>query len=177
MSSNEKKAALKQLNYMEENAHLALDFTTMGTAYNVHHKDKYDNNAKVIDEVMGRIEYAMKEFNKMAPHIGGTQVPPPERHVMMEANVMYDGVYAGPTDQSSSANKASTEVDKLIKMSHQDSDKFLKTMMDMDPERRLQVTNLMNQKLQDTNQMFSMMSNLSKSQHDTVKAMINNMRV
>src|SRR5690554_2199805 len=105
MSSNEKKAALKQLNYMEENAHLALDFTTMGTAYNVHHKDKYDNNAKVIDEVMGRIEYAMKEFNKMAPHIGGTQVPPPERHVMMEANVMYDGVYAGPTDQSSSANK------------------------------------------------------------------------
>lgn len=183
MSSAEKKAALKQLDYMEKNALSALDFTTTGSAYNVNAKDKYDNNNAVIDECFDRLEYAMKEFNKMAPHIGATAVSPPEKKELVPfiQTATIDVQYGGSSVQNNSVADAGSskgsQRDKLMDLMRTDPDKFMAEMEKLGPEKSGSMMMLINQKLQESNQMFSMMSNMSKAEHDTAKAIISNMRV
>lgn len=68
-------------------------------------------------------------------------------------------------------------VDELNAMMQNDPQGLMDHLGTLSPEDKQMAMQMMSQSLQEMNQMFSMMSNIAKSHHDTAKAAINNMRV
>lgn len=68
-------------------------------------------------------------------------------------------------------------VDEMTAMMDSDPNALMAHLDTLGAEDRQMAMQMMMKSLQDMNQMFSMMSNMMKSQHDTAKAAINNMRV
>lgn len=90
---------------------------------------------------------------------------------------------AGSTDKADGAEKE-YKFDKTMldpaamdRLRRTDPEAYMEKLDAMDPKDRGMVMQNMQQHLQEINQMFSMMSNFAKSEHDTMKAIIGNMRV
>lgn len=92
-------------------------------------------------------------------------------------NNQSDDAKAAAQEAAYQANFAGKQPEELADMASKDPKQFYENLRGLSPEDRQSTMMMMNQYLQDMNQMFSMMSNLSKAQHDTAKALIGNMRV
>lgn len=68
-------------------------------------------------------------------------------------------------------------VGQMTAMMDRDPNALMDHLNSLESEDRQSAMQMIMKSLQDMNQMFSMMSNMMKSQHDTAKAAINNMRV
>lgn len=69
------------------------------------------------------------------------------------------------------------DIDDMVNKMSTDPQAVMEELKSLPREDRGMVMQMINQQLQELNQMFSMMSNIQKSMHDTSKAIINNMRV
>lgn len=68
-------------------------------------------------------------------------------------------------------------IDRMVELASTNPQALMDELKGMKLEDRTMIMNMVQQQLQEINQMFSMMSNMQKSIHDTQKAMINNFRV
>jgi hypothetical protein len=69
------------------------------------------------------------------------------------------------------------DVEGMVNLMSTDPQAAMAELKNLNPEDRGIALQMINTRLQQMNQMFSMMSNIMKSLHDTAKAAINNMRV
>ncbi len=81
--------------------------------------------------------------------------------------------------KKSDGKKSMTDVNvtDLMNLMSTDPQAAMEELKSVKPEERAALLQEANTQLQQTNELFSMMSNMMKSQHDTLKAVINNMRV
>ncbi len=88
----------------------------------------------------------------------------------------------GEAREAEGAAQASGEVDledpaQMLELFQNDPEAFYEALKDLPAEDRMMMMNLVQTQMQQINQMFSMMSQLSQAVHDTHKAIINNLRV
>jgi len=107
-------------------------------------------------------------------------------HVSKDANVHIDKLASGGKAEGAAAveNSADSEdagadfdIEKLVDLASSDPEAFMAEMKGLSKDERMFAMQAMNLYIQEINQMNSMMSNIAKTQHDTSKAIINNMRV
>lgn len=79
--------------------------------------------------------------------------------------------------ESGEAEKSDFNASEMLELFNDDPMAFYDQLGSMSPEDRNTAMMMIQNEMQQINQMFSMVSNLAKSMHDTSKAMINNMRV
>lgn len=68
-------------------------------------------------------------------------------------------------------------VDQMLNGLNDDPQEVMNHIQGLDVEDKQMAMQMLQQRLQQINQMFSMLTNLAKTRHDTAKAAINNMRV
>lgn len=88
-----------------------------------------------------------------------------------------EGMGAESGDSDSSMDLTDIDVDNMVNLMTTDPQAAMAELKKLPAEDRSIAMQMITQNLQNMNQMFSMMSNVTKTLHDTSKAIINNMRV
>ncbi|QDG54279.1 hypothetical protein FIV42_27100 [Persicimonas caeni] len=192
LSDSEKNSLLADLDRAEAAIDQALDFTTSSGKYDTTTGNRRnDGDLAAVHAALGRAEAMMarvdSELNASAPSSQSVSQPRRGRRPATTARGSSKADSAGSTNQAGSSSGSSglgamefngKSVDQMINLMNNDP----KALMDhlgsiKDPEEKQMAMKMIMQRLQEINQMFSMMSNMMKSMHDTAKAAINNMRV
>ncbi len=181
LTAEQKEAQLKHLDQLEQTADLALDLSTKG--------GKFDTNKGSIagDKDMAAILHCLSELRagleKFEATVGTAKAQASSDVDSPSGSGGTGGTKASDDDKKAAQNEAydanfkGKTPEDLANWASADPQAFYGAMRDLSPEDRQMTMMMMNQYLQDMNQMFSMMSNLSKAMHDTAKALISNMRV
>ena len=84
---------------------------------------------------------------------------------------------SGATDAGEYADLGDLDVERMMNLMTSDPQAAMAELKNLTAEDRAIAMQMISQQLQNMNQMFSMMSNVAKTLHDTSKSIINNMRV
>lgn len=84
---------------------------------------------------------------------------------------------AGSTVGAAGGGTTTDDFNRMLDLMSRDPAALMDELSALDPESKNTMLTMLQGRLQEMNRMFSMMSNMQKSLHDTQKAMINNMRV
>lgn len=195
LSDSERESMLESLDKAEAAIQQGLDYATNSGRYDTTAGNKQnDGDHSAVEAAMARAENSMNHVEQqlmIADRLPPAQVsgPPASQGASGASGTGgasgADGASgAGGTSSSSDAvdsndylDIADLDVDNMVKLMSTDPAAAMATLKGLDPEQRGIALQTINAKLQEMNQMFSMMSNMSKSLHDTAKAAINNMRV
>lgn len=178
MSPADKQAALAKLDRAEAAVAEALDFTTKSSAL--------DTNANSLngDGEIGTVNHCLSSARDAlddALHISASASQTPNIGAPPAANnAAGPSASGGATSAAGSGGATSAadhDFDAMVNLMSTDPQAVMEQLQSMPIEERGAYMQMLQTQLQQLNQLFSAMSNFSKSEHDTSKAMINNLRV
>ena len=133
---------------------------------------------RIADRIVGRV---MDQVQAMADKFRTALQAPPATEGTAAATSA-ETTTSEATTQASEAAAAPTEVDaedpaQMLALYNQDPQAFYEQLKELPAEERAMMMHMVQTEMQQINQMFTMMSQLSQAMHDTQKAIINNLRV
>lgn len=200
MSDAEKKSALASVDRGINAAKEALDFATKGAKYDTT-SGSVDGDADMAAARSAIMQAQMSanearddiRFVQPAASCSTTQVPEPgctghASGASSASNTSGASAASGTSGASGSSSASGStglgamefggkSVDQMMEMMNSDPQALMSHLSGMDAEDKNMAMQMIQQRLQEINRMFSMMSNMQKAAHDTAKAAINNMRV
>lgn len=186
MSPADKQAALEQLDRAEAAIADALDFTTKSSALdNNSNSLTGDGDMSAVLQSLSSAHDALDDALQISA--SGSQTPdvgaPPAANNAAGPSASGGAASAagsgGATSSSGDDFKSVSDMDpqKMLDLMSTNPEKFMEELSSLRPEDRAAFMQTIQTQLQQINQLFSTMSNFAKSQHDTNKAVINNLRV
>jgi len=178
MSPADKQAALAKLDRAEAAIAEALDFTTKSSALDTNAGSlNGDGEIGTVNQCLSSARNALDDALQISA--SGSQTPdvgaPPAAN-----NAAGPSASGGATSAAGSGGATSAadhDFDAMVNLMSTDPQAVMEQLQSMPIEERGAYMQMLQTQLQQLNQLFSAMSNFSKSEHDTSKAMINNLRV
>lgn len=177
MSPADKQAALAKLDRAEAAIAEALDFTTKSSALDTNAGSlNGDGEIGTVNQCLSSARNALDDALQISA--SGSQTPdvgaPPAAN-----NAAGPSSSGGATSAAGSGatSAADHDFDAMVNLMSTDPQAVMEQLQSMPIEERGAYMQMLQTQLQQLNQLFSAMSNFSKSEHDTSKAMINNLRV
>jgi hypothetical protein len=189
LSGDQKEAMLEDLDRAEASIDRALDYSTASGKYDTTSGNtRNDGDLAAVEAALGNAEASMNHVETQLAISAQSSQP-----VSGPSGAQGTSGASGPQGASSASSSASGSgglgamefdgkngsmtIDEMRTAMSEDPEALMSFLDGLGDEDRQMAMQMMMQRLQQINQMFSMMSNMMKSEHDTAKAAINNMRV
>jgi hypothetical protein len=194
LSDDQKEAMLADLDRAEASVDRALDYSTASGKYDTTSGNtRNDGDLAAVEAALGSAEASMNHVETQLaisaqssqPVSGpsgpsgsqGTSGAGGTQGASSGSNVSGTQGSSGSGSAGGGMSIADMDIDDMVTKMSNDPQAAMEELQKLPPKERGMALQAINTQLQQINQMFSMMSNMMKSLHDTAKAAINNMRV